>query len=37
MSEGFNLEAIFLEIAACEARNREPAMQVLMREVAATH
>jgi GNAT superfamily N-acetyltransferase len=37
MIEDINLEAIFSEIAACEARNREPAMQDLMRQVAATH
>lgn len=37
MSEGFNIEAILSEIAACERANREAGMQDLMRQVAATH
>lgn len=37
MSEDFDLDAIFSEIAACERRNREAGMQDLMLQVAATH
>ena len=37
MNDDVRLGEVFSEIAACEARNREPAMQVLMREVAAMH
>ena len=37
MNDDVRLGEVFSEIAACEARNREPAMQVLMREVAVMH
>jgi GNAT superfamily N-acetyltransferase len=37
MNEDLKLEAVLSEIAAHERRNREPEMQVLMRQVAATH
>ena len=37
MNDDVRLGEVFSEIAACEVRNREPAMQVLMREVAAMH